>query len=142
MAKSQLTFRKKENQKKKSLRKQEKMERRALKKLDNDKGKSLEELYMYVDINGNLSSTPPSEPYKFKIEHLERSLDSDNDTRTGMVAFYNEIGRYGFILDIETRESVYFNDELAGMVLETNQQVKFKASRSKKGLQITEVSIF
>lgn len=139
MAKSQLTFKKKEQEKRKKLKKQEKMELRAHKKLDNDKGKPLEEMYVYVDEYGNLSSSPPLVPYKFKMEDLERPADEEEIYQFGIVAFYNEIGHYGFIRDNETRATVYFNDELAGMVLRADQHVKYKWTRSKKGDQITEV---
>lgn len=139
MAKSQLTFRKKEQAKKKRQKKEEKMERRAFKKLDNDKGKSLEEMYVYVDKDGNLSSTPPTEPYVFDVKDLEGPVNQEDIYRLGVVAFYNEIGRYGFIRDQETRETVYFNDTLAGFKLDAHQQVKFKSIRSRKGTQIAEV---
>lgn len=139
MAKSQLTFKKKDLEKKKKLKKQHKMELRAEKKMDNDKGKSLEEMYVYVDEHGNLSPTPPLNPYKFKIEDLERPADAEDLYYFGKVSFYNEIGRYGFIRDNETGSTVYFNDELAGMILKVDQKVKYKWSRSVKGNQITEV---
>jgi CspA family cold shock protein len=141
MAKSQLTFRKKEQAKKKRLKKEDKMERRLMKKLDNDKGKSLEELFVYVDEHGNLSPTPPLKPYKFKEEDLLPRVHQDDIYRVGKVLFYNELGRYGFITDTETLERVYFNDDLAGRKLEPNQKVRYKSSESFKGPQITEIVV-
>ena len=54
MAKSQITFSKKEKEKKKIQKRREKEEKMAQRKLDNNKGKSLEDMLAYVDENGNV----------------------------------------------------------------------------------------
>lgn|SRR5690606_10995023 len=141
MARSQLTFKKKETAKKKQQKKQEKQQRREQNKLNNDKGKTLEEMFAYVDEFGNISDTPPSQPYKFKEEDLLPPSDPEDEYLYGKVSYYNETGHYGFIRDNESRETVYFNDRLAGTVLELNQKVKYKYTRSKQGNQISEVEI-
>ena len=141
MARSQLTFKKKETAKKKQLKKQEKQQRREQNKLNNDKGKTLEEMFVYVDEFGNISDTPPTQPYKFKEEDLLPPSDPEDEYLYGKVSYYNENGHYGFIRDNESRETVYFNDRLAGVVLELNQKVKYKYTRSKQGNQISEVEI-
>jgi hypothetical protein len=66
MSRAQLTFKKKERAKKQQQKKQEKLLRREQNKQTNDKGKSLEELFAYVDEFGNLSDTPPEKKYEFK----------------------------------------------------------------------------
>lgn len=141
MAKSQLTFKKKEQAKKKQLKKQDKQERRELNKSNNDKGKSLEEMYAYVDEFGNISATPPTQQYKFKEEDLQRPSDPEDEYLHGKVSYYNEAGHYGFIRDNISRETVYFNDSLAGIVLKIDQKVKYKYVRSKQGNQISEVKV-
>src|SRR5690606_35297275 len=90
MAKSQLTFKKKETAQKKLQKKQEKQERREINKSNNNKGKALEEMFAYVDEYGNLSDTPPSQPYKFKEEDLQRPADPTEEYHFGKVSFYNE----------------------------------------------------
>ncbi len=139
MAKSQLTFRKKEQAKKKQIKKQDKQERREFNKRNNDKGKSLEEMFAYVDEHGNISDTPPAQPYKFKEEDLLKPADLEDEYLFGKVSYYNEVGHYGFIRDNESRETVYFNDTLAGQILKLDQKVKYKYIRSKQGNQISEV---
>lgn len=141
MAKTQLTFKKKETAKRKQLKKQEKVERREQNKTNNNKGKSLEEMFAYVDEFGNISDTPPSQPYKFKEEDLLRPQDMEEEFLHGKVSYYNETGNYGFIRDNLSRETVYFNDKLAGMQLSLNQQVRYKYTRTKQGNQITEVEL-
>src|SRR5690606_11924507 len=138
MSQSQQTFRKKEIAKKKLQKRKEKEEKRAQRQESNDKGKSLEEMFAYVDENGNISDTPPVKKYEFKEEDLERP---EEEYAYGKVSFYNEAGQYGFIRDNETRENVYFNFKILGFVLHQDQKVKFKSKSSRQGLQVTEVIV-
>lgn len=141
MSRNQLTFKKKELAKKKQQKKKEKLERREFNKSENNKGKSLEEMFAYVDEFGNISDTPPAQPYKFKEEDLIRPADLEDEFLYGKVSYYNEVGHYGFIRDNLSRETVYFNDKLAGMVLTLNQRVKYKYIRTKQGNQISEIEL-
>lgn len=138
MSQSQQTFRKKEIAKKKLQKRKEKEEKRAQRQESNDKGKSLEEMFAYVDENGNISDTPPVKKYEFKEEDLVRP---EEEYAYGKVSFYNEAGQYGFIRDNETRENVYFNFKILGFVLYQDQKVKFKSKSSRQGLQVTEVIV-
>ena len=141
MSRNQLTFKKKELAKKKQQKKKEKLERREINKSENNKGKSLEEMFAYVDEFGNISDTPPTQPYKFKEEDLLRPADLEDEYLYGKVSYYNEEGHYGFIRDNLSRETVYFNDTLAGMVLSIDQKVKYKYIRTKRGNQVSEVEL-
>ena len=140
MGQSQQTFRKKEIAKKKLQKRKEKEERKAHREDSNDKGKSLEEMFAYVDENGNISDKPPVKKYEFKEEDLIRP-EVEDVYSFGKVSFYNEAGQYGFIRDNETRENVYFNFKMLGFVLHQDQKVKFKSQSSKQGLQVTEVIV-
>ncbi len=141
MPRNQLTFKKKELAKRKQQKQQEKQEKREYNKSQNNKGKALEEMFAYVDEYGNISDTPPTQTYKFKPEDLERPKESEDEFLFGKVSYYNEVGHYGFIRDNESRETVYFNDTLAGKVLPLNQKVKYKYIRTKQGNQISEVEL-
>ncbi|VTR54019.1 cold-shock protein [Sphingobacterium thalpophilum] len=136
MSKSQITFNKKEREKKKMLKKQHKIEKKEFNKTNNDKGKSLEEMFAYVDEYGNISDRPP-----VKLSETERAnLSVAQDTYSlGKVVHYNETSGYGFIRDNETQQSVYFNDRLVGWKLQLNQKVRFKFKTAKQGAQVTEV---
>jgi len=141
MPRNQLTFKKKELAKRKQQKLQEKQEKREHNRSQNNKGKALEEMYAYVDEFGNISDTPPTQAYKFKPEDLERPKVAEDEFLIGRVSYYNEVGHYGFIRDNETRETVYFNDTLAGKVLSLNQNVRYKSVRTKQGTQISEVEL-
>jgi cold shock CspA family protein len=127
MSRAQLTFKKKERAKKQQQKKQEKLLRREQNKQTNDKGKSLEELFAYVD--------------EFKEEDLQRPADPTEEFHYGKVSYYNETGHYGFIRDNETRETVYFNDKIVGVVLNVDQKVKYKYTRTKQGNQVSEIEL-
>ncbi|MDM1292941.1 cold shock domain-containing protein [Sphingobacterium sp. N143] len=138
MSKSQITFNKKEREKKKLLKKQQKIEKKEFNKTNNDKGKSLEELFAYVDEYGNISDKPP---VKLKEGETPASASTQDDYSFGKVVHYNTESNYGFIRDNETQQSVYFNDRLVGQKLNLNQKVKFKFKSAKQGTQVTEVLI-
>ena len=53
------SYSKKENIKKKEKKREEKRLQREDRKTNNNKGKSLEDMIAYVDINGNLTDVPP-----------------------------------------------------------------------------------
>ncbi|MHC8949390.1 cold-shock protein [Sphingobacterium hungaricum] len=140
MGQSQITFRKKEQAKKKQLKKQQKQERKEFNKQNNDKGKGFEEMFAYVDENGNISDTPPLKKYEFKEEDLHRPEVEDVYFH-GKVSYYNEQGRFGFIRDNESKETTYFNDNLVGFVLKLDQKVRYKYKSSKQGNQVVEVIV-
>lgn len=138
MAKSQLTFQKKERAKRKQIKKQQKQERREFNKTNNNKGKPLEEMFAYVDEFGSISDTPP----ELRQDNKEKTPTQNHDEFLfGRVSYYNDKGRYGFIRNNLSRETVYFNDNIVGMVLNVDEKVKYKTTRSKQGIQASEVSL-
>ena len=75
MGRSQETFNKKEREKKRRKKRQEKLEKKEERKSNSNKGKRLEEMFSYVDENGNLTSTPPDpSTWRFRMKNvLEKS---------------------------------------------------------------------
>jgi len=69
----------------------------------------------YVDEYGNISSTPPDDSKKKRInpEHIEigvpkrKPADEVEVNRTGVVTFFNESKGFGFIKDATTQESIF-----------------------------------
>ena len=59
MARSQITFGKKEREKKKQQQRKEKEEKREERKATNKKGRPFEEMIAYMDEYGRITSTPP-----------------------------------------------------------------------------------
>jgi cold shock CspA family protein len=141
MGRSQETVGKKENEKKKQQKKREKQERKADNKLNNSKGKSLEEMFAYVDEYGNLTSTPPDPKKKREINVADISIGpgkmEDREqyevVRKGVVKLFNDSKVYGFITDLQTQESIFVHISQISEPLKGNDKVNFEIERGPKG---------
>ncbi|UYZ62628.1 cold-shock protein [Hymenobacter weizhouensis] len=150
MGKSQATFGKKENEKKRLKKKQDKEDRKEERQAAAKKGQSLEDMLAYVDEDGNISSTPP-EPKKRKeirVEDIrigaERRPDEDQDDpiRTGTVTFFNDSKGYGFIKDQQTQESIFVHaNNLGGLTIKENDKVTFEVEMGQKGPSAVSVKM-
>src|SRR5690606_11699100 len=113
------------------------------------KGKSLEEMFAYVDEDGNITFTPP-DPEKKKVikqEDIEIGVskqeapDPADLIRKGTLTFFNESKGYGFIKDSVTQESIFvhinsFEDEIS-----ENDKVTFETEKGLKGLNAVRVKL-
>jgi len=133
------TQQKKENEKKKLQKRKEKEQKREYNKTNNLKGSALEDMYAYVDEYGNISNVPSEKKYEFKESDLHRKEENLDEYSFGKVSYYNEAGKYGFIRNNETMETVYFNYALLGFELRLGDRVKFKFEHKKQGMQVKEV---
>jgi cold shock CspA family protein len=149
MGKSQETFNKKEKEKKKLKKRQDKEQKKEERKAAATKGLELEEMFAYVDENGNITATPP-DPRQKKIISLEdvqigisRQMPADPADlfRKGTVTTYNIAKGYGFIKDHDSQESVFFHlNALSGPIKE-NDKVAFEVEKSPKGLSARTVKL-
>lgn len=132
------SFNKKDRVKRKRKKRLEKAEKMQQRKLEGKK----EVEFMYVDEDGNLTSTPP-DPNKKKTEiALEdiviggaptRPEEPVEITRFGVVKFFNNDKGYGFIIDDKTNDSVFVHiDQLQDQVNERDK-VTFEMGNGPKG---------
>ncbi len=150
MARSQDSFNKKEKEKKRRKKNQEKLERREQRKVEKAEGgvKTFEEMLSYVDENGHLSSTPPdpSKKKKFKAEDIILGVPPRDDTpeetiRNGQVKFFNDEKGYGFIIDMETKDSIFVHiNNVSGQIRE-NDKVIFEVEMGPKGPNAVNVKL-
>ena len=144
MGRSQESFSKKEKEKKRKKRRKEKKERREQRKAlkAESGGVSFEDMLAYVDENGNLTSTPPDPTKKKKIKVEDIMLGAAPVDRTpmetvrkGRVKFFNDDKGYGFLIDSETKESVFvhINNCPKDEDLRENQEVTFEIEMGPKG---------
>ncbi|MBX2966136.1 MAG: cold shock domain-containing protein [Cyclobacteriaceae bacterium] len=147
MAKSQETFNKKEAEKRKLQKRKEKEQRREERKANAKEGKSLEEMFAYVDENGNLSSTPPDPTKKKEIKEenillgarKEEPVDPSELIRTGKVTFFNQGKGFGFIRDLKSQDSVFVHINSLQSPIAENDTVTFEVERGPKGLNAVRV---
>ncbi|MCW0481419.1 cold-shock protein [Gaoshiqia sediminis] len=146
MGRSQETFNKKEVRNKKEKKRKEK-EQKRLERKDNDKKTSLDDMIAYVDENGMISSTPPDPTKKeeIKLEDIQIGVpkfdpaNAPDPIRKGTVTFFNESKGFGFIRDLETKESVFVHvNQLLEEIKEGNL-VNFEIEKGPKGLSAVQV---
>ena len=101
----------------------------------------------YVDENGMLTSTPPdpNKKKKVKLEDIEIGVPTREEVeydpiRKGIVSFFNDSKGYGFIKDMETKESVFVHiNNVTGDIKEGNL-VSFEIEKGPKGNTAVNVS--
>lgn len=138
MAKSRETYSKKENEKKKHKKRQDKDYRKEQRKADKEEGKTFEDMIMYVDENGHLSSTPPDPSKKRKVKASDIEIgvpkrEQVDPIRKGKVSFFDDTKGFGFIIDRDTDERVFVHiNSLDGPIRE-NDKVTFEIENGPKG---------
>lgn len=148
MARSQESYNKKEVRNKKEKKRKEKVQKRLARK-DQDKS-NFDDMIAYVDENGMITSTPP-DPLKKKeeIDHetieisIPKSVDTaqSNEPRKGIVTFFNQSKGFGFIRDMETKQSIFVHaNNLREQIIENNM-VTFEIDKGPKGLIAVDVQI-
>lgn len=145
MARPQETFNKKEKEKLKLKKKQEKLLKKEARKAS---GKTSEEdMYVYVDENGHLTSTPPDPTKKIIIEaeDIEIGTPKKEDIeevptdRKGTVDYFDSSKGFGFIKEIDSNEKYFFHiSNLIDEVKEGNL-VTYELEKGPKGMNAVRV---
>jgi cold shock CspA family protein len=149
MGRSQETFNKKDVRNKKEKKRKEK-EKKKLARKESEKKSSLDDMIVYVDEFGMLTSEPPDPTKKknVKLEDIEIGIPTRPDAeeidpiRKGIVSFFNDSKGYGFIKDIETKESVFVhvNNVLEDDIKEGNL-VTYEVEMGQKGPTAVKVKL-
>ncbi|KQT15089.1 cold-shock protein [Chryseobacterium sp. Leaf404] len=139
------SFSKKENFKKKQAKLKEKALRREDRKDNNDKGKSLDDMIMYVDENGQLTSVPPENREKIEISLDDIQLgaapiEEEELRKTGIITFFSDKG-YGFITEDRSKENIFFHSNNATEILKKGNKVSYEKERSPKGFSAIDIKI-
>lgn len=148
MGRSQESFNKKEVRSKKEKKRKEK-EKKRLEKKENEKKNSLDDMIAYVDEHGRITDTPPDpdEKEEVKLEDIEtnpgdRSDDMPEDSiRKGKVSYFNDSKGYGFIVDEETRESIFVHINDAFDQISEGNRVTFEIGKGQKGPAAMQVKL-
>ena len=146
MGRSQESFQKKAVRNKKEKKRKEKAQKRQARK-EQDKPNSLDDMIAYVDENGVIMDTPPDPEEKedIKAEDIEVSIpktdpsEKEDPTRRGTVSFFNDSKGYGFIRDLESRDSVFVHINNSEMDLKEGNLVYFETEKGPKGLTAINV---
>ena len=160
MAKS-ISADKRENEKKRLARRAEKQKKKEEKKLSN-KANSFEDMIAYVDENGMITSTPPTEDIKkeeinpdeiiiatpkeeIKLEEIVISTPKKDKEepviRRGPIEFFNESKGFGFIKDLSGVEKYFFHINNVLTDIAENNIVTFDLERGLKGMNAVNVAL-
>lgn len=138
------SFSKKENNKKKNKKLQDKTARREERKINNNKGKSLDDMIIYVDVNGNFTSTPPH--LQNKEEDLAKAKKAKENSEinpekilTGTITYVSDKG-YGFITEDGTQENVFFHHGELTQPINKHDKVSYRKEASPKGFRAVNVT--
>ena len=136
------SFSKKENNKKKNKKLQDKQLRREDRKNNNNKGKSLDDMIVYVDVNGNFTSVPPHlqnrEEDLAAAKKAKDTLENVDTEFTGTVTYTNEKG-YGFITEDKTGENVFFHQGQLEHPISKNEKISYEKESTVKGIRAINI---
>lgn len=137
------SFSKKENNKKKTKKLQDKQLRREDRKDNNNKGKTLDDMIVYVDVNGHFTSVPPH--LQDKDEDLARAKRAQesaaidpNADYSGVVTYLSDKG-YGFITEDKTAENIFFHIGQLSLTLDKHTRVTYKKELTPKGFRAIDI---
>ena len=146
MAKSQETYNKKEKEKQRIKKRQEKLQKKEERKR-NAKDAGPEDMFAYVDENGQITDTPPDANRKKRVIDAasieigvpKRTEEEVITTRLGKIEFFNDAKGFGFIKENETNEKYFVHvNGLIDEVVE-NDKVSFELEQGMKGLNAVKV---
>lgn len=149
MGRSSETFGKKEVRNKKEKKRKEK-EKRKLEKKEQGKKGNLDDMIAWVDENGMITSAPPDLTHKkeIKAENIEvgvpkaeSRINSQIKTRTGRLNNFDDAKGFGFIIDSETKESIFVHRNDSDGNLKTGCNVEFETEKGPKGLKAVNVKV-
>ena len=145
MARPQETFNKKEQEKLRAKKKKEKQEKKEGRKANPKL--SGEDMYVYVDENGHLTSTPPDPSKKIivDVESIEIGIpkreeqEPESPFKEGIVDFYDTSKGFGFIKELDSDNKFFFH--VKGLIDEVKEgnKVSYELEKGMKGMNAVRV---
>ena len=144
MAKSQNSYNKQDNEKKRLKKRQDKLQKKEVRKASGES--SFDDMIAYVDENGNLTDTPPDPTKKRKIDAstIEIGVSRREDVavpteRIGKIDFFDDSKGFGFIKEKDTQDKFFVH--VKGLLQEVKEgdNVTFELERGLKGMNAVKV---
>ncbi len=145
MAKSQVTFNKREKEKKRLSKRVEKQQKKEDRKASSTGG-GLDNMMAFVDEYGKLTDTPPDPTKKIKVkaESIEVSIpkrerEEKPALRKGRVEFFNSSKGFGFIKELDSQEKFFVHVHGLLEDIVENNIVSFEIERGARGMNAFNV---
>ena len=137
------SFSKKEKIKKKAKKREEKAQRLEDRKMSNDKGKSLEDMMVYVDEYGNLTTVPVDQQNRQEVNPEDIRLgaapvEREDPEWRGTVTFFSEKG-YGFIASGNSADKIFVHRNDLEEPVRERDRVVFMVEKRERGLVAVNV---
>lgn len=138
------TFAKKEKEKKRAIKKKDKAEKRLERKTNNDKGKSLEDMIVYLDEYGNITDIPPEKQKRKKINAEDMQIGAtprtaeDTHLEGRLSLFFQDKG-YGFITEDNTKVNIFVHSNNIEEPIALQDRVSFQKEKTQKGFNAINV---
>ncbi|HPD95837.1 MAG: cold shock domain-containing protein [Bacteroidales bacterium] len=146
MGRSRETFGKK-NVREKQLKKRKDKEKRKLEKKEQGK-QNIDDMIAYVDENGMITSTPQDLKNKMEVdvESIEIAtppkIQEEDVPKQGVVTAFDHSKGYGFIVDSQTKNSVFFHvNDCIDDNIKVGNTVEFDTEKGLKGPKAKNVRI-
>jgi cold shock CspA family protein len=148
MGRSQESFNKRENEKKRIKKQQDKLQKKEERKA-NKGGKSLDDMIAYVDEFANITDTPPdpNKKEKINVEDIQIGVAKQDDIepvvteRTGVLTNFSKSKGYGFIRDLKNNDSIFVHINNFLDDIQEGDKVTFETERGLKGLNAVRVRL-
>lgn len=145
MAKSQNSFKKQDNEKKRLKKRQDKQQRKEERKTNSSDG-DFDYMIAYVDEYGKIMDTPPDPAQKQKIDAstIEIAVSRREDVavpteRKGRIDFFDESKGFGFIKETDTQEKYFVHVKGLLQDVKEGDKVIFELEKGLKGMNAVRV---
>jgi Cold shock proteins len=141
-----ISFNKREQEKKKEQKRQEKLKRKEERKA-NGGSTSFEDMIAYVDENGVITSTPPDQTSKQKVDIEDIAIstpkkeDLEDPILKGRVEYFNPDKGYGFIKHTGSMDKYFFHVSSAPASITEGNMVTFELERGQKGMNAVRIAL-
>jgi cold shock CspA family protein len=140
------SFNKRELEKKKEQKRHEKQKRKEERK-SNGGSASFEDMIAYVDENGVITSIPPDQTNKQKIEmeniaiSTPKKEDVEIQVLQGHVEYFNSDKGYGFIKHAGSTNKYFFHISSAPASITEGNKVTFELECGQKGMNAVRITL-
>ena len=149
MGRSQETYNKKEVRNKKEKKRKEKAQKRVIRKSEGKKS-NFDDMIAYVDEFGRITSSPPDPDKKSVVvaENIDLNMTRNNSQgtpdfiRKGVVISFNASRGFGFIRDMDNKQSVFVHANNLLDKIKENNVVTFEIGKGPKGATALNVKLF
>jgi len=152
MAKSEKSYSKDEKEKQRQKKREEKQKRKERRQAEaNARDQAPDIDFVYVDKDGNLTSTPPDPDDREEVnaedivlgipKQEEGERKAFDPVHTGVVEFFDTSKGFGFIMDDNDHQKYFCHVSDLIDTIEENDKVEYELEKGRKGMKAVRVQL-